>query len=249
MGLADVLVLVTWGVLALGSGFAIFSTAGPGQGLPLNGLAILGAAGACILIRSRWAAGALAVVMLVTQFTPGGTSTQTVAVFWGSLALAVLPAHELAIGTRMLATCIYGYAAVNKLLFSPFLSGGILAYNVPWLPAPQVFAVAAILCEAGLAWLCWYRPRFAVPAIIAFHVPLAFCIGQDPGHVLVLLVYGAQMAWMASGAKEVTLKLRDRGLEGPVRPVLVVDEQLDVVASRQRQDRRGAELRVLDRDL
>lgn len=70
---------------------------------------------------------------------------------------------------RLQVTVVYLFAGLSKVV-SGFLSGDVIALRQPWLPAPQVLAVGAVVVEVWLALAVWRRWRAAVPVAAVLHV-------------------------------------------------------------------------------
>lgn len=187
-------VALSWSALLVPVALAWGTDIGGSRVFVWHGLAMAAAALMLATTKHRTAAGAVALVALVAQNT-GAASTQTVLIFWVSLAIALFAGRELSIAARTIAACLYVFAAAEKM-FPPFLSGEVLARDVPWMPGLRVVAVLVIAVELSLGLLVLIRPRLALAPIVAFHVPVAFFMGRDAGHVVVLIGYGLMMAWL-----------------------------------------------------
>lgn len=187
--MADVLMMLrAWAMLAALYGIDIILTQ-PEPGATWAGLMLIAAAA----LVPRFGTGILSAAALVGLLGPA-TSTETAFVMWGSAALALFRGAELRLSLRLQVAITYLFAAANKL-WPAFLSGGILAGYVPWLPFPALLAPIAVAGEAFLAIAVLRQWRIAIPAMLGFHASIALMIGSDPRHALSLLVYGAMVIW------------------------------------------------------
>lgn len=194
-----------WAVLAGLYGVDII-LAQPEPGATWAGIALL--VGAAATWISRLGPAVLALAALLALLGPA-TSTETAFVMWGSGAIALFDGDELRTALRWQVGIVYLFAAANKLS-AAFLSGSILAFYMPWFPAPSLLAPAAVVTELALGIAVLLRVPNAVWFVAGFHATIAVLLGDAARHVLSLFTYGAMMAFAVYVANGVTAPGRVR---------------------------------------
>lgn len=176
--------------------FGVLLPAGPSDWMPVHGAALALAAIALAVRPCRLTALAVAGVALGLQLT-GAEAAFTVTIMWVSLALALFSGAELAVALRWIGATIYAFAAANKAASEAFMSGDVFWREQLHIPHLRRLAMIVVIGEFALALTVFGRYRFGPLAILAFHLPAAFVLGDDWMHVVTLLAYGAVMAWVA----------------------------------------------------
>jgi hypothetical protein len=165
------------------------------------GAALLVAAGIVLWKRPDewWAAGWCTAAAFIALVGPA-SSTETAMVMWVSAAVTLFSGTNRQIALRAVVVTAYLFAGLNKLVFHPFRSGAVIELVAPYIPAPRLVAAVTIAIELGLGVAVLVRWRWSVPAILAFHIPVALFTAEGPWHAISLMGYGVIMAWAANAA-------------------------------------------------
>jgi len=163
--------------------------------------ALLVAAGIVLWKRPEkwWAAGCCTAAAFIALVGPA-SSTETAMLMWVSAAVTFFSGTNRQTALRAVVVTAYVFAALNKLVFHPFRSGAVIHMLAPYLPAPRLLAAVTIASELALGVAVLFRWRWSVPAILAFHFPVAVFTAETPWHALSLMAYGVIMAWAANAA-------------------------------------------------
>lgn len=157
----------------------------------------------CLLVwlgRSPWflAAGATACSALMTH------QTGSVVLFaWVAAAFACLTGPALVTAIRSQVIVVYTFAVAHKV-FSDFLTGSIIGYQLPWLPRPDLAAAGVVLAEALLAYAVCKRWGWALPLAIVCHASFVAGMSQNPVHAVALSAFNVHIClliwWVGQGA-------------------------------------------------
>lgn len=166
-----------------------------GSLLTVSLLALLRPASVDVVVRFQ-------VVILFVSVMGPAESTMTVALFWASLASVALSDVERAYAFRLLASSIYGFAGLQKLLSAAWMRGDVFDVFFPAFAVPPIPGIVAI-AEVVLGTLVYVAPRRAIFAVILLHVGIVIFISTDVRHGMSLAVYGILMVVLVAAGKDV----------------------------------------------
>lgn len=182
---------------------------------PLAGMCFLSG---CLLVwagGSPWflAAGATACSLLMTHQTGSVVLFACVAALY-----ALLDGADLVTALRVQVVVVYGFAVLHKLISPDFLTGHVIAGQVPWLPHPELAAAGVVVLEMFLAVAVGWRWPIALPVAVVAHATFVAGMSQNPVHAVALSAFNAHMVVLIGLSLTPVLHREHRG---PVDRALV----------------------------
>lgn len=132
-------------------------------------------------------------------------------------ALLEGPALVTAIRSQVIA--VYGFTVAHKII-GDFLSGDVIAGQLPWLPHPELAAVGVVMVEAFLAFAVYRRDPIALPVAVVAHSSFAIGMAQNPVHLIALGTFNLTMILLVAQATRCATRY------DPARTVVAVPSEV-----------------------